>query len=70
MGLDIRMPIGLMFAVFGLLLTLYGLLSSPEIYLVSLGININLVWGLVLLGFGVFMLLLGRNASRRPEEKL
>lgn len=64
MGLDIRTPIGLMFSVFGVILTIYGFLSDRVIYGRSLGININLVWGLVLLAFGISMLLLGMRRGR------
>ena len=79
MGLDIRLPIGLMFAIIGLLLTVFGLVSDGAIYRRSLGININLWWGLALLAFGAVMLLLGRRGAaaagaaetgaegRRPE---
>jgi hypothetical protein len=64
MGLDIRTPIGLMFGIFGLLLSGYGLLTrGSAIYERSLGANINLEWGLVLLAFGVVMLWLGRRGS-------
>ena len=68
MGLDIRTPIGLMFSIFGIILTVYGLASSPASYARSLGININLVWGLALLAFGGGMLFLGtrRVRKRRP----
>ena len=62
MGLDIRWPIGLMFSLIGVLLTGYGLLKRSAS--ISLDININLVWGVVLLVFGVAMLLgaiCGRN---------
>ena len=41
MGLDIRMPIGLMFAIFGVLLAGYGLVPTTAIY-GSLGLNVNL----------------------------
>jgi hypothetical protein len=59
MGLDIRWPIGLMFTLIGALLALNGLMTSSntQMYERSLGININLIWGLVLLVFGVLMLL-------------
>jgi putative Mn2+ efflux pump MntP len=56
MKLDLRLPIGLMFTIFGAILTLYGLVSGDTIYQRSLGINVNLWWGLVLLVFGVTML--------------
>jgi hypothetical protein len=61
MGLDIRVPIGLMFAVLGILLSGYGLTSDRAIYAKSLGLNVNLGWGLVLLAFGLIMLLLSRR---------
>jgi hypothetical protein len=54
MGLDIRWPIGLMFTLIGALLAVFGLVKSSES--VSLGININLIWGIVLLVFGSSML--------------
>ena len=56
MNLDLRLPLGLMFTIFGVLLTGFGLLSDTAIYDRSLGINVNLWWGLVLLGFGLVML--------------
>jgi hypothetical protein len=58
MKLDLRLPIGLMFTIFGAMLTVYGLVSGggDAIYQRSLGINVNLWWGLVLLVFGVTML--------------
>jgi hypothetical protein len=64
MGLDLRYPIGLLLAIIGLLLTSYGLLGDAQIYQRSLGININLWWGLVLLIVGAVMLTLARRASR------
>ena len=69
MGLDIRLPIGLMFTLFGLLLAVYGVFSDKAIYQRSLGLNVNLGWGVVLLIFGVVMLVLGRRASAtaKPE---
>ena len=64
MGLDIRTPIGLMFAIFGLLLAGYGLATSGSpIYERSLGYNVNLEWGAVLLVFGCVMLWLGRGSG-------
>ncbi|MBI4906654.1 MAG: hypothetical protein HY820_23705 [Acidobacteria bacterium] len=61
MGLDLRFPIGLLMGIIGLLMTGYGLTSGEEVYKRSLGINVNLVWGSVLLVFGLVML----YASRR-----
>ncbi len=69
MGLDIRLPIGLMFLILGLILSSYGLIGDPSVYQRSLGININLWWGLVMLIFGLVMFLLGKRASRKPERE-
>jgi hypothetical protein len=66
MKLDLRLPIGLMFTIVGTLLTLFGLRSDEAIYARSLGINVNLWWGLVLLAFGLVMLGFAIRASRRP----
>ena len=65
MPFDIRVPIGLLFLVLGLLLTGYGLVSDPAIYARSLGINLNLGWGLALTTFGAIFLVLGRRSPRR-----
>ena len=64
MGLDVRFPIGGMFSIFGVILTIYGIVSNPAIYEKSLGINVNLWWGLVLLVFGLVMLWLAFRAAR------
>jgi len=66
MKLDIRTPIGLMFTLFGVLIAGYGLLTmGSPVYERSLGFNVNLEWGLVLLVFGVVMLWLGRRGTQQ-----
>ena len=67
--LDIRVPVGVMFGAMGALLTGYGALGDQSIYGRSLGININLVWGGVLLVFAACLLVLSARArSRRGNE--
>ena len=66
MGLDIRWPIGLMFTLIGALLAVFGLAKGAES--VSLGININLIWGAVLLVFGVLMLLVAIKGGKTPPS--
>jgi hypothetical protein len=70
MSLDIRLPIGLMFAVIGVLLTVFGLISDTAIYQRSLGMNINLIWGVCLFTFGALMFVMGRrgSSSARPSD--
>ena len=66
-----RFPIGGMFAIIGAMLVVYGLLSPAALYERSLGINVNLWWGLVLLAFGVVMLVFAFRAlkdERRTEK--
>lgn len=66
MRLDIRLPIGLMFGLFGLLLLAYGAFTNGDaVYQRSLGHNINLQWGAVLTVFGAVMLWLGKKGARR-----
>jgi multisubunit Na+/H+ antiporter MnhG subunit len=64
MPLDIRIPIGSMFVLMGGLLAGYGLLGSREIYARSLGLNINLIWGSVLLVLGMFLIVMGTRPGR------
>jgi hypothetical protein len=66
MRLDVRLPIGLMFTILGLVLVVYGLVSGAAIYARSLGINVNLWWGLVLLAFGLVMLAFALRARGTP----
>jgi hypothetical protein len=63
MHLDIRLPIGMLFALLGLILAAYGLVADPAVYQRSLGYNLNLVWGLVLVAFGGLMLFFGRRGT-------
>lgn len=71
MGLDIKIPIGLMFAILGVMLTIFGIAtgSDVELYQKSLGININLWTGLFMLVFGVFMLILSKLTKTEKEKE-
>ncbi len=65
MHLDVRIPIGLLFVVVGAILAIFGVFSDPAIYQShSLGLNINLGWGLVQIAFGAVMLLLAYRGRR------
>lgn len=71
MGLDLRWPIGLMFSIIGVLLTVYGLItnSNPATYARSLGINIDLYWGVLLVVFGATMLTLAWRGAKKNAEQ-
>ena len=65
-GLDLRLPIGALFTVLGLLLGIYGLVTNGDaaLYAPSAGVNVNLIWGAVMLLFGAVFLLLARRGGR------
>jgi len=65
-GIDIRLPLGILFLLLGLTLVAYGALSDPSLYQQSLGINVNSI-GECLLIFGAMMFILSRRAAARPE---
>lgn len=67
MKLDVRLPIGGMFALIGAIITVYGLFSDPAIYERSLGINVNLWWGLVMFAFGAFMLIMAWRGAKKNK---
>jgi hypothetical protein len=70
MGLDIRWPIGLMFSLIGCMLLIYGLVTGgSEIYKSSLGINVNLYWGILLVAFGGWMLAMAWRGSKQSETE-
>ena len=60
-----RLPVGLMFTVFGLILAGVGLFGGADLTEKSLGINMNLWWGLVQLVFGIANLLLAGRAKNK-----
>jgi hypothetical protein len=66
MNLDIRYPIGLLFLVVGAILAVYGMVSGPEIYAThSLGLNVNLWWGIIQIIFGGFMVTLAKMGAKK-----
>jgi hypothetical protein len=65
MGLDIRGPIGIIFTIYGVILIAFGALTDPQIFTErSMGVNIDVWWGLAMLVFGLFMGALALRASR------
>ena len=65
--MDLRLPIGGLFTLLGVLVGGYGIATNGDAahYEQSLGVNINLWWGLVMLLFGAVMLLLALRARGR-----
>ncbi len=66
MQLDIRIPIGLLFSILGVVIGGYGVATmGSEIYKRSLGTNLNLWTGLGCLAFGLLMLLPALKAQKK-----
>ena len=65
---DIRIPIGLMFTIVGVLISVFGFItmSNTGMYHKSLGINVNIIMGLLMLVFGLIMLFF---ATRKKKLK-
>jgi intracellular septation protein A len=61
MNFDLRIPLGLIFSLYGIILIGTGLTSTPEMIRQTLGQNINLGWGVAQLLFGLTMLFLSRR---------
>jgi uncharacterized membrane protein (DUF4010 family) len=65
---DLRLPLGALFGILGLLLIIAGLRESPATDARSLGININLIWGAVMIAFAFLCLWLARREARRRKK--
>ncbi len=55
--LDLKLPIGWLLSAYGVLLTVYGLTTKKEMYAISLGLNLNLAWGILMMVIGGAFLL-------------
>lgn len=70
MRLDIRFPIGGLFTVLGVLVAGYGLATRGDaaLYERSLFVNINLIWGIVMIVFGLAMLGMAWHHMRQERR--
>jgi uncharacterized membrane protein YoaK (UPF0700 family) len=78
MGLDIRVPLGMIFLIIGGIMGVYGLVTHGDatIYEKSLGVDLNLTWGAIMFVFGAIMFYVGRRkkwqddpVGHRPWER-
>jgi membrane-bound ClpP family serine protease len=71
--LDLRIPLGGLLVFYGVVLVLYGLLSNPSEYAKSFGLNVNLIWGGVVLLVGALLIVValvkGRNRRGGSAQK-
>ena len=68
MNVDLRFPLGLLFVVFGVMLTLFGLFTDRATYERSLFINVNLWWGLVMLIFDGLIFFAARRKYQTKKD--
>jgi protein-S-isoprenylcysteine O-methyltransferase Ste14 len=68
MVLDVRWPMGAMFVLLGAVLVVTGLMAPAAANERSLGVNITLWWGLVMLLLGAAMLGLAARARARAKR--
>ncbi|RPI97918.1 MAG: hypothetical protein EHM31_12720 [Candidatus Aminicenantes bacterium] len=67
-ALDLKLPIGWLLSGYGALLTVYGLVTKKEMYAISLGINLNLIWGVLMLAIGGgFLLTAFLKRNKKPD---
>lgn len=68
MGLDIRIPLGLIFLIIGGIMTVFGFITrGTGIYAKSLDVNLNLIWGSIMLVFGLVMFVVGRRQKWQDD---
>jgi len=78
MGLDIRVPLGMIFLIIGGIMGVFGLVTHGDatLYERSLGVDLNLTWGGIMFVFGAIMFAVGRKkkweddpVTPRPWER-
>ena len=67
--MDLRLPIGYVFTIYGLMLTGYGLFTNGDpMYAKSLNMNFNTIWGVLMLVFGLVMLFFAKKAGKKQQS--
>ena len=69
MGLDIRIPLGLIFLVIGGVMGIFGLFTHGDatLYQKSLGVDLNLTWGGIMFVFGSIMFYVGKRQKWQDD---
>ena len=69
MGLDIRIPLGMIFLIIGGIMAVFGLITrgSVDLYTRSLGVNLNLTWGVLMFIFGLIMYIAGKRQKWQDD---
>jgi hypothetical protein len=69
MGLDIRVPLGLIFLSIGGILLVFGLATHGDsaLYARCLGVNLNILWGAIMVAFGAIMFFVGKRQKWQDD---
>ena len=69
MGLDIRIPLGLIFLIIGGIMAAFGFVTHGDavLYQKSLGVDLNLAWGAIMFVFGAVMFFVGKRQKWQDD---
>jgi hypothetical protein len=69
MGLDIRIPLGMIFLIIGGIMSVFGFITHGDaaLYDRSLGVDLNLTWGMVMFVFGLVMFIVGKRQKWQDD---
>jgi hypothetical protein len=65
---DLRLALGWLFVTLGVLLVIAGVRPDPTSDIKSLGLNINLIWGIVMIVFGAINLWVAARYARKRRR--
>ena len=66
---DVKIPLGWLLTFYGAVLTTYGLVSNSTLYQKSLDINVNLIWGTIMFGLGMLLLLISCHIRTQKKRR-
>jgi len=66
--LDIKLPLGWLLTFYGVVLSTYGLFTKGAMYAKSAHLNVNLIWGTIILVVGLILLLLSCTQKQKKHH--
>lgn len=66
---DLKIPLGSLLGFYGLILIAYGVFGPSNVYSKSLGINVNLTWGIVMTAVGLAFLSFAHFDNKNSNKK-
>ncbi len=64
---DLKIPLGTLLSFYGIVLLVYGAFGPKSIYAKSLNIDVNLIWGIVMLIVGTAFLSVAFFGKRKAR---